>query len=261
MTRTILAAFLAIALTTPAQADVTIKATGTGKGLGMSGSTASTTYIKGLKMRVESTVGKKASATIFDVDNQKMYVLDLKKSEADVWDMGAFSQEVAKSVSIEGMRSSIKPNGQTKTIAGQTADGYDLEIVVPASIGGADGMKITVTQTGVTWIVKGAPGTADYAAFYKGAAEKGWIFSDPRAAQGSPGQAKAMAEMYAEFAKLGGVPYETQMDIKAGGEGMMGGLMSRMGGMSMTTTTESVDTASLADELFQPPAGFKLNPQ
>lgn len=261
MTRTMLAAALALAIWAPAQADVTIKATGTGKGLGMSGTTASTTYIKGLKMRVESDVGKKSSATIFDVENQKMYVLDTKRKEADVWDMGAFSQEVAKSVSIDGMRTSIEPNGQTKSIAGQTADGYDMEIVVPASVGGAEGMKITVTQTGVTWIVKGAPGTAEYAAFYKGAAEKGWIFSDPRAAKGSPGQAKAMAEMYAEFAKLGGVPYETQMDIKVGGEGMMGGLMSRMGGMSMTTTTESVETAPLTDDLFQPPADYKLKQQ
>lgn len=68
-----------------------------------------------------------------------------------------------------------------------------------------------------------------------------------------------MAEMYTEFAKIGGVPYESQIDIKPQGEGMMAGLMARMGGVSMTTTTESVDTAPLADNLFQPPADYKLN--
>lgn len=261
MTHSMLTAVLAFVMWVPAHADVTIKSTGTGKGLGMSGTTTSTTYIKGLKMRIDSVAGKKSSTTIFDVENQKMYVLDSKRMEADVWDMGTFSQELSKAVSVEGMRTSINPNGQTKSIAGQNAEGYDMEIVVPATVGGADGIPMTMVLSGVTWIVKGAPGTAEYAAFYKGAAEKGWIFSDPRAAKGSPGQAKAMAEMYTAFAKLGGVPYESQMDIKAQGEGMMGGLMARIGGMSTTSTTESIETAALAGDLFLPPADYKLIPQ
>jgi hypothetical protein len=153
----------------------------------------------------------------------------------------------------------MKPNGQTKSIAGQNTEGYDMEIVVPATLGGAGGMAMTVVMTGTTWMAKGVPGSAEYAAFYQGAAEKGWIFTDPRAAKGAPGQAKAMAQMYSEFAKLGGVPYETQMNIKIGGEGPMAGLMARMGGVSMTSTTDSVDAAPLADDLFQPPADYELN--
>jgi hypothetical protein len=261
MTRTTLAAALAFAFASAAQADVTIKSTMTGKGLGMSGTTTSTTYIKGLKMRVDSELGKKSITSIYDVEGQKLYTLDPKKKEAEVWDMGAFSQELSKTVSAEGMRASMKPNGQTRTIAGQNAEGYDMEIVVPATVGGPDGMQMTMLLTGTTWIAKGAPGSADYAAFYKGAAEKGWIFSDPRAAKGSPGQAKAMAEMYEEFAKIGGMPYESQMDIKAQADGMMGAMMSKMGGMSTTTTTDSVDTAALADDLFQVPADYKIKQQ
>jgi len=259
MTRTIVAVALACALAVPGYADVTLKQTNTGKGLGMSGTTTSTTYIKGLKMHVESVMGEKSNTTIFDVENQKMYILDSNKKEADVWNMAAFSQEISQSVSVEGMRASIKPNGQKKPIAGHETDGYDMEIVVPATLGGAGGMKITMMLTGPTWIAKGAPGSAEYAAFYRGAAEKGWIFTDPRAAKGSPGQAKAMAEMYTEFARIGGVPYETQMDIKPQADGAMGGLVSRMGGLSMTTTTDSVETGALADDLFLPPADYKLN--
>lgn len=258
MTRQVLFAALAILISAPVQADVTIKATSTGKGLGMSGTTSAVTYIKGLKMRSEATSGKTNTATIFDVDAQKMYVLDPKKKEADVWDMGAFTQEMSKSVAVSEVSASMKPNGQTKSIGGQNTDGYDVNIVVPATIGGPGGMQITMLLTGTSWIAKGAPGSADYAAFYQGASEKGWIFSDPRAAQGSPGQAKAMAQMYAEFAKIGGIPYETQMDIKAQGEGPMAALMSRMGSVETTTTTDSVETGPLADELFQVPADYKL---
>ena len=84
---------------------------------------------------------------------------------------------------------------------------------------------------------------------------------DPRAAKGQPGQAKAMSQMYEQFAKLDGLPYATDMNIKASGEGPMAGLMAKMGNMTMTTTTESVDTAALNADLIAPPAGYKLNPK
>jgi hypothetical protein len=258
MTRFLVAAALVAALFSPARADVTIKSTATGKGLGMSGTTTSVTYIKGLKMRTEATSGSKSAVTIFDVDAQKMYVLDDRKKKADVWDMGAFSQQISQAVAVDGVQASMKANGQTKTVAGHNADGYDVNITVPATIGGAGGMEITMLLTGVSWIAKGAPGSADYSAFYQGAADKGWIFSDPRAAEASPGQAKAIAQMYAEFAKIGGIPYETEMNIKAEGEGMIAAMMAKMGNISTTTTTDSVDTAPIADSVFQVPADYEL---
>ena len=61
-----------------------------------------------------------------------------------------------------------------------------MEIIVPATMGGDDGMKMTINLIGPIWIVKGAPGTAEYINFYKGAVEKGWIFSDPRGAKARP---------------------------------------------------------------------------
>lgn len=258
MTQPGLAAALALVLCSAAHADVTIKTTATGKGFGISGSTTSTTYIKGLRMRTDTTAGNKNFSTIFDVDAQKMYVLDVDDKEAKVWDMAAFASELSTTIAPEGMQASMKPNGQSKAISGQNTDGYDIEIVVPTNAGG---MAMTMHLTGTTWIAKGAPGGADYSAFYQGAADKGWIFSDPRQAQGAPGQAKAMAQMYSEFAKTGGIPYETLMNIKPEGGGAMGGLMAKVGGMQTTTTTDSVETGPLADDLFQVPADYKIKQQ
>ncbi len=255
----LIGATLAIAL--PSLGDVTIKQTTTGKGLGAAAAGNSTTYIKGMKMRTETEVRGTVHTTIFDVENQKMYVFDSKKKNADVWDMQAFSQEMAKSIETGEIKTSVKPSGKSKEVTGKTAAGYDLEISVPAMVGGEQGMAMTVTLRGPMWIVKGAPGTKDYLAFYKGAAEKGWIFSDPRAAKGSPGQAKAIAEMYRLLASTGGVPYETEMTISITGEGPMAAVMARMGGMSMTSTVQSIDTTALDDALFAPPAGYKLTPK
>jgi hypothetical protein len=261
MTRLLLVTVATLALAAPLSADVTIKATMTGKGLGMSGTTTTTTYIKGTRMRSDTVTGDTTRTTIFDIASQKMISFDSKKKEADVYDMQKLSADVAQSVDMSGMKTSITPNGKTKQVAGRAADGYDMDVTVPATMGGKGGMKMTVSLTGPMWIVKGAPGAADYMHFYKTAVEKGWFFTDPRAAKGQPGQAKAMAEMYRQLAATGGIPYEQEMNIKMGGDGPMASMMAKMGNVSMTTTVTSVEAGALADDLFAPPAGYKLKEQ
>jgi hypothetical protein len=123
-------------------------------------------------------------------------------------------------------------------------------------------MAMTVTLAGPVWIVKNAPGAAEYTAFYKAAAEKGWTFGDPRAAKAQAGQAKAMAEMYRKFAEIGGIAYESDIQIKMGmegGGGPMAGMLAKMGNMSLQTKIDDVQAGPLADDLFSPPAGYKLN--
>lgn len=262
MTRAFCAALALVAVAAPARADMKMVQNTTTKGMGITGNGVSTTYVKGNKMRSDMVMGDKTQTTIFDVDAQKMYIFDSKKKEADVWDMADFAKQAGTTIEPEGMTASVTPNGKTKEVAGKSAAGYDMAISMPARMGGKDdGMKMTATLTGPVWIVKGAPGTADYMRFYKAAAEKGFIFSDPRAAKGSPGQARAMSKMYEEFAATGGVPYEMEMNIKMGGEGPMAGLMARMGGINMVNTVTAIDTAPIDDAMFAPPAGYKLSPK
>lgn len=261
MKRLILSVVLVMGLAAPSFADVTVKASGSGKGMGMSGDMTTITYIKGNKMRTDTVMGDTTRTMIFDVDNQRLYSFDSKKKEADAWDMKTFGANISNAVDTTGMKSSIKANGQTKQLLGKTAAGYDMEVIVPATVGGAGGMKMTITMSGPIWIVKGAPGTADYINFYKGAVEKGWIFSDPRGAKGSPGQAKAMAEMYNQLAATGGIPYEMVTNMKMGGDGPMASVMAKMGNMSSTQTVTAVETGTLAADLFAPPAGYKIKEQ
>jgi len=261
MKHVMLAAIAALAVAVPARADLKVTENTTGKGLGLTGNISSTTYIKGLKMRVDTMRGDKVESMIFDVANQKLYSFDSKKKEADVWDMAAFAAELGKSVDTSSTKASLKPNGQTKQIGGRAADGYDMEISMAAGLGGSKDMIMTVTLQGPVWIVKNAPGAADYGRFFKAAAEKGWIFGDPRAAKAQPGQARATAEMYKQLADTGGIAYETDMQIKLSGSGPMAGLFAKMGNVSMLTVVDSVDAAALPDDLFAPPAGYKVSPK
>ena len=261
MKRSILVAIFAVALAAPSFADVTMKSTMVGKGMGMGGTMASTTFIKGSKMRSDTVMGDTTRTTIIDMDTMKMYSFDSKKKEADVYDMTKLASDIGQSVQVNDIKASVKANGKTKDVSGKSTSGYDMEVSVPATMGGKDGMKMTVNLVGPVWIVKGGPGTAEYMAFYKNAVEKGWFFSDPRSAKAQPGQAKAMGEMYRQLAATGGIPYEQEMNIKMSGEGPMAGVLAKMGNISMTTTVTSVETGSLAADMFAVPAGYKLKEQ
>jgi len=261
MKRTMCAVAAVLVMASPAWADLKLTQVMSGKGMGMSGNMSGATYIKGMKMRTDSVSGDTTRTMIFDVGAQKMYSFDNKNKEADVWDMAEVGKQVAANVDSSQMTTSLKPTGQSKEVAGKlTAAGFEMNASMPMTMGDPkSGMKMTVSLTGPVWIVKGAPGTADYLGFYKAAAEKGFILGDPRAAKGAPGQMKAMTGMYRQLSEAGGLPYEMEMSIRLGGEGPMAGMMAKMGGMTTTTVVQAVDTASLSDDLFVPPAGYKLN--
>lgn len=257
MTRAVLTALIVARLAAPAFADVTLKQQVSGKALGAGGTSTSTTYIKGAKMRTELVMGDTTRVSIIDLDAQKMFSFETKKKEADVYSLAALQADMAKAVDVGALKATFEPNGKTKEIAGKTATGYDMSMTMPTAMGGGE-MKMTLTMSGPVWIVKGAPGTADWANFYKQAADKGFVFGDPRAVKANPGQAKAMAEFYRKMADTGGIAYETEMTMKMDGSGPLAGLMAKMGGGSTTTTTTDVSAGTLADELFAVPADYKL---
>ena len=120
MKTAILVTVVTLALAVPMLGDVTIKQTTSGKGMGVSAAGTTITYIKGMKMRSEVEARGTVVTTIFDVENQKMYSFDSKKKSADVWDMQAFSEEMAKSVEVGEMKASVEPNGSKKELAGKT---------------------------------------------------------------------------------------------------------------------------------------------
>ena len=106
-----------------------------------------------------------------------------------------------------------------------------MEITVPATMGGKDGMKMTVNLVGPMWIVKGAPGTAEYSSSTRAPSTRAYL-QRPERRKAQPGQAKAMAEMYRQIAAAGGIAYETEMNVKMSGEGPMAGMLAKMGNIS-----------------------------
>ena len=149
---------------------------------------------------------------------------------------------------------SFTPTGQKKTVMGTSCEVYSLALSMPSK---QAGMEMTVTMSGPVCVAKGMKGFDDYARFFRTAAEKGMIFNSPQQAKAQPGQARGMAEMYRTFAATG-MPLEQDITIKVQGSGPLAGMMGRIGNMSMGSTTTSVSTEPLPDDLFAVPADYKV---
>jgi hypothetical protein len=253
MIRTFCTAAVLGLLATPAIADVTVTAQVAAKG----GETESITYIKGLKMRSDSSVLGTPTTTIVDVEAQKFISINHKKKEVVVYDLAKFREDLGKSVNSAAAVASLKPNSERREIAGKACVGYDMSMTMPMALGqGAP--EMTMMMSGPVFIAKGAPGSADYARFHNAAAEKGFVMSDPRAAKANP-QAQGMTHLYKAIADTGGIPYYMEMSVKIDGGGPMGGMMNKMmGGAAFTQTVTAVSTDVVPDDKFALPADYKV---
>jgi hypothetical protein len=252
MTRTILVTVVIASLAAPTMhADLTLTQSVTGKVLGMNPNQQTVVYIKGTKMRSESG----DTVTLLDATSRQMILLNAKKKEAEVYDLAKLQADIQKTVGAGEPKVSMTPTGQKKEILGRSCDEYTMNVTMPMSMGGTEGMN--VTMTGPVWVAKGAPGTQDYVTFYKTAAANGMFFGSPQQAKAQGAQMKSMTEMYRAFAEIAGVPYQHDMQIKFEGTGMMATMMNKMGGASSSTTVTAASTDPIPDEKFAIPAGYK----
>ncbi len=144
---------------------------------------------------------------------------------ATVTTLDSIAKELEK-VGTGTLDAKLTRTSQTKTIAGYPCTVHDVSVTLPFSPTGhtGDGMDLTMTLSGTVCLATGVPGLADYQAFYRAAADSGFIFGDPRTAKSPTGaaQAKAYAALTRKMAE-GGMALESNVNINAGGDGPMAG--------------------------------------
>jgi len=214
-------------------ADVTLKSTMATAAGPMSVEMASVMYVKGLAMRTDIAGQGQDMSLFVDVSGKRQVLFD--NATKQVQDLGAALANMP--VVMGEIKSSITPNGQTKTLLGYECAGYAVEMSMPMTIMNED---IAIQVAGTVWIAKNAPGAAEYLAFSKAAVEAG-LMTAPFA-QGP--QAKGLAQVQASFLEKG-LPLEQQMQMNLSGAGQMGQMLAQAGmgdyGMTMQVTSISVD--------------------
>jgi hypothetical protein len=258
MKRTILLA--ALAAVAPAFADVTVTTQTSGKASFINVGGEGVNQIKGKRQRTDSTVGGKTVALIIDIDNLRFVEIDDKKKSAKVTPLASIADELGK-VGVGTMDATLTKTGQTKTIAGFPCTVHDVKVQMPFSPTGqtGQGMDLVMVLSGTVCLSTAAPGLADYQAFYKAAADSGFIFGNPATAKSPTGaaQAKAYAALTRKMAEAG-MALESHVTISASGDNPMAGMMAKLAASDITTTVTKIETGELPADRFDVPAGYKV---
>jgi hypothetical protein len=242
-----------LVLSTTASADLTVTSRTAGKGLGMAAEGESVMHLKGLRMRTDTTIGGTKISTIVDLEAAQFVSLNHEDRRAEVHDMRKAAADLEK-VADSDVKVTLTPTSQTRQILGRPCVEHRMEVVAAFAPAGAD--KVTVTMRGPVWIAADSPGAQDWRRFYTAAADKGLFFTDPRAVRVDPARTRGMTSLYRRMADLG-VAYSTHIDISFQGSGTMAGLMSKIGGSSMTSEVIAISTEPASDEIFAIPAGYE----
>jgi hypothetical protein len=246
-----------------AHADVTVTTLTSGKAAFIDLGGEGVTQIKGTRQRTDQVFNGKPQSLIIDIDGRRFVSLDARKKSAVVTPLDAIADELQK-VGIGTIDATLKKTAQTKQVAGYTCTIHDVSVSLPFSPTGqsGQGMDLTMVMSGTVCLSTAAPGLADYQAFYKAAADSGFIFGDPRAAKSPTGaaQAKAYAALTRKMAEAG-VALETQVSITASGDNPMAAIFAKAAKSDINTTVTKIETGSLPAESFEIPADYKVKTQ
>lgn len=224
-----------------------------------------TTRIKGLKARADVEVMDQTMTTITDLATRQVILLNQAQQTAHVLGAGG--------ATLPGMPPTppkvdvtFKPTGQSRVIEGATCDEHVFSMSMdmgqmaagrgPSPDAESMMKDVRMVMDGSIWVSASGPGTADYAAFQKAAAD-----SNLMVALGGlmPGQQSAGADkLLAAAAMAPGLPYLTEMTMRFEGSGKMAEMMNKMGPMKMTQRITSVSTDTIPDDMFKVPDGYRL---
>ena len=211
-----------------AQADVTVTTQTTGKAPSSTSAANPSTRSRARDSAAISRTAARRRRLIIDIDGRRFVSLDVKKKSAQVTPLDSIADELQK-VGVGTLDATLKKTSQTKQIAGFPCTVHDINLSLPFSPTGqsGQGMDLTMVLSGTVCLSTAAPGLADYQAFYKAAADSGFIFGDPRTAKSPTGaaQAKAYAALTRKMAEAG-MALESHINITASGDNPMASLMA-----------------------------------
>lgn len=242
-----------------AHADVTVNTTTSGKALiNISGDGVN--LIKGHRMRTDTVVGSRTVSLIVDIDNKQFVEIDDKKKTVTITPLASIADNLAK-VGTGTLEATLTKTAQTKQVAGLPCTVHDISVKIPFSPTGnsGDGMDMVMTLSGTVCLSTAAPGLADYQAYYRAAADSGFIFASPATTKSPAGaaSAKAYAALTNKMAS-GGMALESQVHIGAEGSGPMAGIFSKLAAGDITTTVTKIEPGEVPADKFEIPAGYKV---
>lgn len=250
-------------------ADVTITMTNSidGPMAGLVGANGSsmTMRVQGLKARTDMEIMGRTLATVMDVADKQIFMLD--QTEKTVRRMPLTSPNQANATAGGGlnvvmpkMDVAVERTGRTEQIAGQECVEFHTTMTMDLSqAGGAlanpdarDAIKdMRLVMKGSTWISTASPAASEFLKFQQEAKAAGLVMPtdlfNGQSAGVPIGQPTAGTE---------GLPCLSEIEMNYEGTGSMIDMLRKMGTMKVTSRLTGISLAPIEPEMFVVPAGY-----
>jgi hypothetical protein len=235
-----------VLLATTAFADVTVTTSLSILAAAMTADGTMTTYAKGTKVLVDSSVAGQNVSVLSDATTKQQWTINHGTKTIEPLD--AAKALAAMPISLGDAKVSVAPSGQKKDILGRSCEGYAIDISIPATISGE---AISMRMVGPAWVAKDGAGVAEYKASNKAFTEVG--MSTSIMAQGPQGKGMAAASKALADA---GMVLEQELKMTIEGNGPMAQAMGQAAGATITMKVTTITTDAIPDAKFVLPEGY-----
>ncbi len=210
------------------------------------------TFIKGLKMRVDTVLDGERIVRVYDVSAGKVMFLDAKHREAKVKDFAAIKAAAERKIRTRNVTTSMVPTGHQKEFFGNVCEEHTFAIRVPLS----KDAQIALLMTGTAWIARTAPGADEYVRFAKVASERGLELGGDSDNLILVALAHAQTELYRMIGELRGVPFAIDTNIKFE-KGALGALLNKVGSGTRISNVTALSVEPISDHHFTVPDDWR----
>jgi hypothetical protein len=246
MKRLLLALAALVLWSSAAFADVTVTMTVTVAAAAMNADGTQTSYAKGTKLRVDTSMGGQNMTLLSDAATKQQWLVNHVTKTIEPFNPAQAMATLP--ITIGEPKVAVAPNGQTKEILGRTCHGYTVDVTVPMTVGGE---TVTLKMSGPAWVARDGAAIAEFRAAQRAFSEIG--MSTSMLAQGP--QAKAAADLSKILAGEG-VLMEQENRMTMEGTGQMAQMMGQAASMTMTTKVTAISTDPVPDDKFALPEGY-----
>lgn len=205
--------------------------------------------IKGLKMRVETSRGKKTYVSIYDLETGKRFRLDPQRKEAFVLDLAALSEHERRGVIPKNLTRAIHPTGKKNESLGVSCDEYTFDLQAPTA--SWRGMSAVLHDTGTVCVSQNIPNGVEFTNFVHEAKKRGYTAA---ASVCSPTLSPIGLYFYGDEPNVMVLSARTESAFEGGPVFGLHGMTSVENTMSVT----EINSELIPDEEFQVPADWKI---
>lgn len=247
---------LALLLPVLAHADLVLNGRSTVTAMGMQGAGVEKFWLSQSLIRRDMVDRGKAYSNIFDLKAREVTVLDHSLRQATIYATHSLKEQTDAAVDSKAIKLDVKPTGRTHNLQKWRCAEHDMNLSMPAEIGGE---KLTFEMKGQVWLARNTKEQKEIAGILRLMQNPDFFLGIPALAKASPVQARGISEAIRRVAPMG-LLCSVDVALNYDGAGRVATL-SRKLASRLSLTFDDYSVEAVPKESFDIPGGYRIQRQ